>query len=110
MNQHRSNGNRISLVHSWITAFGHVVKALLNDDSNSACYACQFVYGSNGSKTEIYPGLKPSDIEEATQSFRKACGENVLPFGNEASMSAAGLALELLNNRSERSPKLLIRR
>lgn len=71
---------------------------------------CQFVYGSNGSKTEIYPGLKSSDIEEATQSFRKACGENVLPFGNEASMSAAGLALELLNNRSERSPKLLIRR
>lgn len=110
VNQHRSNGNRISLVHSWISAFGHVAKALLNDNSNSACYACQFVYGSNGSKTEIYPGLKSSDIEEATQSFRKACGENVLPFGNEASMSAAGLALELLNNRSERSPKLLIRR
>ncbi|WP_318470619.1 ThiF family adenylyltransferase [Photobacterium leiognathi] len=82
------------LVHSWVSGFGHQAKALINDGS-SACYACLFDYSQSLSR-DRYPSFNPKNEPDVGGLFKRTCGESHLPFGPEASMVAAALAMRLI--------------
>jgi hypothetical protein len=105
----RGLGGRILLAHSWISGFGHTAKSLL-DNGISGCYGCQFDYSKKPVKSELYPSLSRGKSPNATDVFKRSCGENHLPFGSEASMLAASLVIQLLYDRQKKAPTLLIRR
>ncbi|MCZ4373875.1 ThiF family adenylyltransferase [Vibrio diazotrophicus] len=107
--EYRSQGGKILLIHSWISGFGHTAKSMLDDGVNG-CYACQFDYSKGTVKTELYPSFANGKEPDASHLFKRSCGENHLPFGSEASMLAASLAVQLLRDRSKKAPSLLMRR
>ena len=107
--EYRSNGGNILLIHSWVSGFGHTAKSLL-DNGLSGCYACQFDYSNNLIKSELYPSFSDGKAPGVMNTFKRSCGENHLPFGSEASMLAASLAIQLLGNRGKKAPTLLMRR
>lgn len=107
--EYRSNGGNILLIHSWVSGFGHTAKSLL-DNGLSGCYACQFDYSNNLIKSELYPSFSDGKAPGVINTFKRSCGENHLPFGSEASMLAASLAIQLLGNRGKKAPTLLMRR
>jgi molybdopterin/thiamine biosynthesis adenylyltransferase len=82
------------LVHSWISGFGHQAKALINDGT-SACYACMFDYSQPLSR-DRYPSFNLKNEPDVGVVFKRTCGESHLPFGPEASMVAAALAMRLI--------------
>jgi molybdopterin/thiamine biosynthesis adenylyltransferase len=85
------------LLHSWISGFGHQAKSLL-DDGHGACFACLFDYGKPLRK-ERYPSFSAKKAPDPSVVFKRTCGESHLPFGPEASMTAASLALRLLKQQ-----------
>ncbi|MDH5935627.1 ThiF family adenylyltransferase [Vibrio splendidus] len=107
--EYRSQGGKILLIHSWISGFGHTVKSMLDDGVNG-CYACQFDYSKGAVKTELYPSFANGKEPDVDNIFKRSCGENHLPFGSEASMLAASLAVQLLRSRNKKTPSLLMRR
>ncbi|EJE4206681.1 ThiF family adenylyltransferase [Vibrio parahaemolyticus] len=109
VSEYRSQGGKILLIHSWISGFGHTAKSLLDDGVNG-CYACQFDYSKGSIKTELYPSFASGKEPDASHLFKRSCGENHLPFGSEASMLAASLAIQLLRDRNKKAPSLLMRR
>lgn len=102
-------GGSVLLAHSWISGFGHTAKSLL-DNGISGCYGCQFDYSKQPVKGELYPSFSSGKPPNATDVFKRSCGENHLPFGSEASMLAASLVTQLLYERQKKAPTLLIRR
>ena len=106
---YRKLGGKILLIHSWVSGYGHTVKSML-DDGNTGCYACQFDYSKGAVKTELYPSFTNGKQPDVSNIFKRSCGENHLPFGSEASMMAASLAVQLLKDRNKKAPSLLMRR
>lgn len=109
VSEYRSQGGKILLIHSWISGFGHTAKSMLDDGVNG-CYACQFDYSKGPVKTELYPSFANGKGPDESHLFKRSCGENHLPFGSEASMLAASLAVQLLRDRNKKAPSLLMRR
>lgn len=109
VSEYRELGGEILLIHSWISGYGHTVKSML-DDGVTGCYACQFDYSKGAVKTELYPSFTNGKQPDVSNIFKRSCGENHLPFGSEASMMAASLAVQLLRDRNKKAPSLLMRR
>ncbi|HHF3090559.1 TPA: ThiF family adenylyltransferase [Vibrio alginolyticus] len=90
----KRDNSSMTLIHSWISGFGHQAKSLL-DDGFSACFACMFDYTTSPRK-ERYPSFGSKKAPDPNVVFKRTCGESHLPFGPEVSMTAAALALRLL--------------
>ncbi|HCH5588336.1 TPA: ThiF family adenylyltransferase [Vibrio parahaemolyticus] len=82
------------LIHSWVSGFGHQAKAMIND-GKGACYACLFDYNQSP-RADRYQSFSPGNSLDVNIAFKRTCGESHLPFGPEASMTAAALALRLI--------------
>ncbi|MDP2560766.1 ThiF family adenylyltransferase [Psychrobium sp. 1_MG-2023] len=91
--------SRPNIIHSWVSGFGHQAKALIYT-GEGACYACQFNYNSSP-RTDRYQSFSTKHAQGASQLFKRTCGESHLPFGPEASMIAAALAMRLLKQEQE---------
>ncbi|MEG3694582.1 ThiF family adenylyltransferase [Vibrio coralliirubri] len=94
------DNRNMMLIHSWISGFGHQAKSLL-DDGSSACFACMFNY-STSQRNERYPSFAANKAPDLSGVFKRTCGESHLPFGPEASMTAASLTLRLLKQEPSR--------
>jgi molybdopterin/thiamine biosynthesis adenylyltransferase len=94
------------ILHAWIDANGHAVRALL-DDNTGACYRCLKIqkHGvENGVLAERFPLFKNLMDEEKVTSIAHRCGESYIPFAAGASSIASGIlqqmTLEAMNNSS----------
>ncbi|SUP80081.1 ThiF family adenylyltransferase [Yersinia wautersii] len=98
----RKDGTKITLIHSWVDAMGHVASALL-DDGTSACYRC-LREKRNGLLIERLPLFKDSVESDLLPKFSVNCGSTYLPYNSNVSVTAAGLAqqlaIEYINNES----------
>jgi molybdopterin/thiamine biosynthesis adenylyltransferase len=96
------------LIHGWISGFGNSAKALL-EDGRRGCYACQFKYKIGAIKEDIYPTLGNSVVTKDFAPFKRSCSELHLPFATDASLMAASMVIQLVQNRSKNAPNLLMR-